>query len=45
MAQTYLAWQDEPGNPLGQAITNHVLQPQTEIAYNFTNWLNRLFNP
>ncbi len=41
---TYLAWQDEPGSPLGQAITAHALQPNTEIAHQFTNWLNRLFN-
>jgi hypothetical protein len=42
---TYLAWQDEPGNPLGQAITAHALQPHTDIAHQFTDWLNRLFNP
>jgi len=41
---TYLAWQDEPGNPLGQAITAHALQPHTKIAYHFIDWLNRLFN-
>jgi hypothetical protein len=41
---TYLAMRDEPGNPLGQAITAHALQPQTEIAHHFTSWLNRLFN-
>jgi hypothetical protein len=41
---TYLAWQDEPGNPLGQAITAHALQPHTDIAQLFTHWLNRLFN-
>ncbi|EDN70757.1 conserved hypothetical protein [Beggiatoa sp. PS] len=40
---TYLAWQDEPGNPLGQAITAHALQPNTEIAYHFTDWLKQLF--
>ncbi|RKZ82057.1 MAG: hypothetical protein DRR19_21270 [Candidatus Parabeggiatoa sp. nov. 1] len=41
---TYLAWQDEPGKPFGQAITAHVLQPETEIAHQFTDWLNRLFS-
>jgi hypothetical protein len=41
---TYLAWQDEPGKPFGIAITAHTLQPKTEIAYIFTDWLNRLFN-
>jgi hypothetical protein len=24
--------------------TAHALQPHTEIAYHFTDWLNRLFN-
>ncbi|MCK5524872.1 MAG: hypothetical protein KAI83_17230 [Thiomargarita sp.] len=41
---TYLAWQDEPGKPFGIAITAHTLQPNTEIAYLFTNWLKRLFS-
>jgi len=41
---TYLAWQDEPGKPFGIAITAHTLQPNTEIAHLFTNWLNRLFS-
>lgn len=40
---TYLAWQDKPGNPLGQAITNQSLRPNTPIALTFTNWLRRLF--
>lgn len=40
---TYLAWHDEPGYPLGQAITSQALRPQTDIAVKFTNWLIRLF--
>ncbi len=40
---TYLAWQDEPGKPLGQSITSHVLNPETEIARHFTKWLMELF--
>jgi len=40
---TYLSWQDEPGKPLGQSITSHVLNPQAEIAHTFTSWLRRLF--
>lgn len=40
---TYLAWQDEPGKPLGQSITNHVLNPETDIAKRFIVWLTRLF--
>ena len=44
VVHTYLAWQDEPGCPLGQAITKRSLQPDTKIAIVFTEWLNRLFN-
>lgn len=40
---TYLAWQDEPGRPMGQAITKQALRPDTGIARSFTNWLTRLF--
>lgn len=40
---TYLAWQDEPGYPLGQAITRQSLRPYTDNAVNFTNWLTYLF--
>ena len=41
---TYLAWQDEPGKPLGQSITNHVLNPESLIAKIFTSWLVKLFS-
>ncbi len=40
---TYLAWHDEPGSPLGRAITTQALRPHTEVAVSFTNWLIRLF--
>lgn len=40
---TYLAWHDEPGYPLGKAITNQALRPDTDIAVKFTNWLADLF--
>jgi hypothetical protein len=42
---TYLAWQDEPGKPLGQSVTAQVLQPNTQTAKVFVDWLKRLFNP
>lgn len=44
VVHTYLAWQDEPGKPLGQSITARVLQPDTEIAGVFASWLMRLFD-
>ncbi|MDJ0620131.1 MAG: hypothetical protein QNJ63_25895 [Calothrix sp. MO_192.B10] len=40
---TYLAWHDEPGYPLGKAITRQALRPHTDIAVRFTDWLTRLF--
>ena len=43
IVHTYLAWQDEPGRPLGQAITTQALRPLTQTARAFTDWLTRLF--
>ena len=40
---TYLAWHHKPGFPLGMAITEQALRPQTEIAIKFTDWLVKLF--
>jgi hypothetical protein len=40
---TYLAWQDEPGYPLGKSITSQALRSKTEIAIEFTDWLKCLF--
>lgn len=42
---TYLAWQDEPGRPLGQAITAQALRPDSELARQFSDWLKDLFSP
>jgi len=44
IVHTYLAWQDEPGMPLGTSITTQVLKPETEIAKHFVDWLKRLFD-
>ena len=40
---TYLSWHDEPGYPLGKAITSQALRPHTNIAFKFTEWLKYLF--
>lgn len=40
---TYLAWQDEPGRPLGQAITAKCLNADHPIAKKFADFLERLF--
>lgn len=44
LIHTYLAWQDEPGRPLGQSVTAHSLKPDTEIANIFVEWLKKLFS-
>ena len=41
---TYLAWQDEPGKPLGQAITAQALRGDTDNAKLFVKWLTDLFH-
>ena len=40
---TYLAWQDTPGRPMGQAITANILNADSELAVKFANWLKELF--
>lgn len=45
IAHTFLAWQDAPGRPLGQAITTQALQPQTLTARSFATWLTAVFEP
>lgn len=41
---TYISWSKEPGKPLGQAITAHVLNPEAEKARVFIDWLERVFH-
>ncbi len=41
---TWLAWQKDPGTPIGQAITKQYLNPDSPAAIFFTNWINKLFN-
>ncbi|MGO8671431.1 MAG: DUF3226 domain-containing protein [Capsulimonadaceae bacterium] len=43
VVHTYLAWQDEPGRPLGTSITAEVLRPNTQSARDFADWLTKLF--
>lgn len=40
---TWLAWQEEPGKPFGQAITARYLDPDLPAASNFVRWLQRTF--
>jgi hypothetical protein len=43
LIHTWLAWQETPGMPMGQAITARVLQRESAIAQVFADWLQRLF--
>ncbi|CAA7623830.1 DUF3226 domain-containing protein [Magnetospirillum sp. UT-4] len=40
---TWLAWQAEPGRPMGQAITKRFLDGDCAEAARFADWLRRLF--
>ena len=40
---TYLAWQDEPGRPIGQSITRNYFAGDSEHAQRLVEWLRRLF--
>lgn len=40
---TWLAWQEEPGTPMGQAITKQYLDTNKELAKKFIDWLDNLF--
>ncbi|MGI6415475.1 MAG: DUF3226 domain-containing protein [Thermoguttaceae bacterium] len=40
---TWLAWQEEPGKPLGTAITARYLDPDVAQVDVLVSWLNRLF--
>jgi hypothetical protein len=40
---TWLAWQEEPGKPIGQAITKKFLDHKAHCAQKFVSWIQRLF--
>ena len=39
----YLAFQDEPGRQLHEALINRILDPEHEVALKFFSWFCRLF--
>jgi hypothetical protein len=41
---TWLAWQEDPGTPMGLAITKTYLTTNSEVCKKFVRWLNELFN-
>jgi hypothetical protein len=40
---TWLAWQEEPGNPFGTALRSQVFQSDGDLAGRFVAWFRRLF--
>lgn len=45
LIHTWLAWQAEPGKPLGTSITARYLDPDVAQVDILISWLNRLFPP
>lgn len=43
LMHTWLAWQNEPGKPYGQAISARYLDTDLPMAKTFANWLRRTF--
>jgi len=41
---TWLAWQDEPGKPMGLAITKRYLNPASPYAQQLIEWMRKLFD-
>lgn len=41
---TWLAWQKEPGKPMGQAITAHYLNADASHAQQLIAWIRKLFD-
>ena len=44
LIHTWLAWQQEPGTPMGQAVTKHYLDANHALAQRFLTWLRQLFS-
>jgi hypothetical protein len=40
---TWLAWQENPGSPMGQAITKKYLNTDNEVCERFLTWLKAVF--
>ena len=45
VVHTWLAWQEESGRPLGQAVAHGYLRHDAPLALGFIAWLQRLFDP
>jgi hypothetical protein len=45
LIHTWLAWQDEPGKPMGQSITARFLDPTLPAGEALVGWLRQVFFP
>lgn len=45
LIHTWLAWQEDPGTPMGLSITKKYLTTDEETCNKFVNWLKELFKP
>ena len=45
LIHTWLAWQEDPGTPMGLSITKKYLNADNETSLKFANWLRELFKP
>jgi hypothetical protein len=43
LMHTWLAWQDPPGERMGRAIANKILNPNAESAKSFVTWFRKLY--
>jgi hypothetical protein len=44
LIHTWLAWQENPGTPMGLAITKKYLTTENEVCTSFVSWLEKLFS-
>jgi hypothetical protein len=43
LVRTWLAWKEEPGRPLGPAVTEGYFDLDADLAQRFVSWIRRLF--
>ena len=43
LIHTWLAWQEDPGTPMGQAVTKRYFAVEGPRVTGFLDWLKRLF--
>jgi len=43
LVRTWLAWQEEPGQALGESITSEYFDTESDAALQFLGWIQRLF--